>query len=211
MIARDRTLAAIQGGKPDRTPEVGTDILAVPIDRIADARRNKPDAVILAIVHSPLTRARIRNQNIFDQLESDPASGNDELDELVMASQIQINDAIHGGADGICYVIEGAYPSVSSPMQYGGFLLERDRALLSSANPAPANMVLIAGENEPYIDFVSDLPAAVFAWDACSGWTPTQVRDLRTGALAANSPDADILLTDRVLQDILGAQGATCL
>lgn len=211
MTARDRTLAAIQGGEPDRTPEVGTDIVAVPVDRLAEARRNNPDAVVLAIVHSPLTRARIRSQNIFDLLESDPESGNSELDGLVTASQIQINDAIHGGADGVCYVIEGAYPSASTPMQYGGFLLERDRALLSSANPAPANMVLIAGEDEPYIDFVSDLPAAVFAWNARSGWTPTQVRGLRSGALAANSPDADILLTDRALQEILGAQGATCL
>lgn len=208
MTARDRILAALQGGNPDRKPVIGEDLLVVPLDRLAAARSGKPEIIILGLVHAPLTRSRFCGQDLSALLESDPASGNDALDGHVMAAQIQINDAIHAGADGICYLIDGAYPAASTPMQYGGFFLERDRALLESASRAHVNMVLVAGSEEPYIDFVSDLPAALFAWDARCGWSPDQVRELRTGACAADHPEADFKFPLPALQAVIQLQGA---
>ncbi|MFM9872510.1 MAG: hypothetical protein ACKVQS_03475 [Fimbriimonadaceae bacterium] len=209
MTSRERLLAVASGNKPNPAPVIGTDALLVPIDRIKATLASHPDQAILAIVPSPLTLARSQNVDIFSELQADPIKGNETLDKLCMAVQIQMNDALATGADGICYIIDGAYPAVATPMQYGGFFLERDRELLESITRANFNLLLIAGSQEPYIDFVSDLPAQAFAWDTSSGWTPTQVSELRPSTLAANHLEADIQFPESVFNSALQTQEAT--
>jgi hypothetical protein len=79
-------------------------------------------------------------------------------------------------------------------MEYGGHFLEVDRQLLSGVIDARFNALYVRGGSEPYIDFVSDLPAHAFAWDPQSGVTVAQVREVRQGALASTDKDADIEL-----------------
>lgn len=209
MTSRQRLLTVVQGGTPDQTPVIGVDALLVPMDRIESTLKSNPDQITLATVPSPLTLARKQNLDIFTELQSDPIKGNETLDKLCLTVQIQMNDALGAGAEGICYMIDGAFPDASTPMQYGGFFLERDRELLESISKAPFNLILIAGSQEPYIDFVSDLPAHVFAWDTQSGWTPAQVRELRKGTLAADHPEADIQFPTRTIQTALQSPEAT--
>ncbi len=93
------------------------------------------------------------------------------------------------------YRLHGAHPSHTSPMQYGGYYLERDREILEEITDARFNLLFIVGSEGTYIDFVSDLPAHVFAWDErASGVTLEEVRQMRTGALATTNPNADIQL-----------------
>ena len=209
MTSLERLLAVVQGGKPDNPPTIGVDALVVPLDRIIPTLASNPEQPNLGLVPSPLTLARSKNLDIFTQLQSDPEAGNQTLDALCTAVQIQINDALGAGAHGICYLIDGAYPAVATPMQYGGFFLERDRELLTDANRAQFNLLLIAGSQEPYIDFVSDLPAQAFAWDTTSGWTPEQVRTLRPATLAADHPEADIQFPASALKNALNSPEAT--
>ena len=192
MTSRERLVAAARGGSPDQTPIIGQDALLVSLNDLTSTRSKHPDQAVIAVVPAPLTQALRKSQNIFTLLESDPEAGNRALDELVASTQVAMNDALHAGADGICYLIEGAHPAASTPMQYGGFFLERDRELLAAVAEATFNIVAIAGTEEPYIDFVSDLPAHAFAWQTESGWTPAQVAELRNGALAADHPEAQI-------------------
>lgn len=208
MNALERLLTVGQDGNIESKPTIGKDILVVPVDRIQSTQRSKPDKTILAAIQSPLTRARTNNLKIFTKLQADPESGNQILDELCLAVKIQINDALGVGAEGICYIIDGAYPDASTPMQYGGFILERDREILKDASRAKFNLVLIAGKAEPYIDFVSDLPAQAFAWDSTSGWTTEQVRALRKGILATDHLDAEIYFPQNELEAILAHQEA---
>jgi hypothetical protein len=79
-------------------------------------------------------------------------------------------------------------------MQYGGHYLERDRELLQSAADT-FTVLFIAGQEELYIDFVSDLPASVFAWDRdLTQVSASEVRTSRTGATASSDPASEITL-----------------
>jgi len=80
-------------------------------------------------------------------------------------------------------------------MQYGGNYLERDRELLQSAREAQLTVLFVAGQDELYIDFVSDLPASVFAWDRdLSKISASEVRASRLGATASSDPTSEIAL-----------------
>ncbi|MBX3113341.1 MAG: hypothetical protein KF836_02140 [Fimbriimonadaceae bacterium] len=192
MTGRERLLALAADKPADRRASIATDCQIVPVDRVSQALKEKPDLLTLALVHSPLSRALQSNIPIYDLIQADPIKGNEKLDELCLATQARAVDALGQGADGICYLIEGASPTHSTPMQYGGHFLERDREILESLGGAKFNLLVIAGSEEPYIDFVSDLQADAFAWDSDSNWTPAQVRELRSGALAADHAEADI-------------------
>jgi len=117
------------------------------------------------------------------------------VDERVATNQRIARQAIDNGAIGVFYEIHGADASQCTPMEYGGLFLERDRAFLDSISDAPCNFIYINGK-EPYLDFVSDLPATVFAWDAKGSGIPvSEVRKMRSGLLAADDPDADIQIS----------------
>ena len=78
-------------------------------------------------------------------------------------------------------------------MQYGGYYLERDRELLQEIEAARLNVLCVVGDEEVFIDFVSDLPAQVFAWDSrATSVSSAYVRELRKGAQASADPGSEI-------------------
>ena len=168
------------GTKPDRTPVIafgrseGADAVCVPVREI----QRDADTAILAIVESPLARAIRHGVPLVQQLS---AQDHTEFDRLKKETREEIGAATTNGADGIVYVIDGASPAHTTPMEYGGFFLETDRTLLTEIADAPFNLIYVASESDPYIDFVSDLPAHGFAWRADVGLA--EVRALRSGAI----------------------------
>ena len=147
----------------------------------------------LAEVPSPFAVARQRNIDLPMLLDSDPIGGHETLRIIADEIELQIHDLLEQGLDGILYVLHGAHPNHTTPMQYGGHFLERDREILAEIENATLNLVFVVGGEGTYLDFVSDLPAHAFGWDSqATGVTPTQMRQMRQGALATNHPDADI-------------------
>ncbi len=201
MNGRDRLVAAARGGDIDRQPAI---YWPGPPDQLSDALVMAPERVqqtegegriLLGEVLSPFGLAAQENLQLTALLEQDPAKGNDLLEQLTQRTRQSMQLALTNGADGILYRLHGAHPSCTSPMQYGGYYLERDRELLEEIQGTRFNLLFIAGGEGAYIDFVSDLPAHAFAWDErSSGVALAEVRRMRSGALATTSAGADIRL-----------------
>ncbi|HZH99465.1 MAG TPA: hypothetical protein VEX38_10880 [Fimbriimonadaceae bacterium] len=195
MTGRERIVAAARGGVVDRKPTLGIseDSDARVVRTVADAVSG--DSALLVDILNPLGRALRQHQDLVRSLVDDPESGHSLLQDLVEETREEISQALAMGADGVFYRLQGADPSACTPMEYGGYFLERDRELLEEVAEARLNVVYIDSSSEPYLDFVSDLPAHVFAWDrGASDLTIRGVRELRAGALACQDPDADIAL-----------------
>lgn len=190
MSPAERFVAAAQGREVDRKP-----VLAWPVgsqDADIDVRpaQGFEDDGKPALAHLTNLYGLVR-----PDCAASPSEVGDLLDQAVQKCVQLARGALQVGAIGVLYEIRGATPSECTPMEYGGLYLERDRELLEALKDSGAN-VLYVGGREPYLDFVSDLPAHVFAWDvALSEISVGEVRAMRPGALAADDPDADILLT----------------
>lgn len=200
MNARERLTAASRGGPTDRRAvllwptDPRSDAAIVPVDEVGAALAEDADRAVLAHVLSPFGRALEDGFPLNDLLLADPDAGQRKLEGYVGETLQDLHTAVEFGADGVFYRLEGAHPGASTPMQYGGFYLERDRALLNEVAEARLNVLYVAGGPEPYLDFVADLPAHLFAWDiAASGVSPDAVRPMRKGALAAADAAADVL------------------
>lgn len=163
----------------------------------------------LKLVHGPLSRLMKSNRSIFDILDEHPTAGEEELNREADLTRNEIARAKSDGFDGFCYVVNGAYPAISSPMQYGGHFLEVDRMLLDEAEGQGYRAVFVQGSDEPYVDFVSDLPCEILGWDIRSGIEPAQVKEMRSGLLMADHPDAEIGLM--IFDNALSAQVARAL
>jgi hypothetical protein len=191
VTSRERLIAAARGGEVDQRPvvsfEPGADAIIVEPGQVSNYAGK--DAAVLARVVSPLGRA---NKELVATLHQDIEKGAQEVERLADETKGEMLQALANGADGIFYELDGAYPSVTTPMEYGGHFLELDRRLLTEVEQATFNLLYVCGENEPYIDFVCDLPAHAFAWDPRSGVTKEYVRQMRQGALAC--PDCEIEL-----------------
>ena len=196
MTARERILALVQGKEVDRKPT-----LAWP---------KKDDTADVAICPAGQFATNVETglgfvPNVYQRLyqlgedpiaiakdASDPTAG--AVEETDALNRMEARNAISNGALGVFYEIHGATAAQCTPMEYGGLFLERDREFLESISDAQCNVIYINGK-EPYLDFVCDLPAHVFAWDAKgSGISVAAVRKMRSGLLAAADPDADIIL-----------------
>lgn len=167
---------------------------------------------VLAEVLSPFGRAIRFGLNLNDLLQSDPEAGGRELDRLSDDVRAEVVAAANAGADGICYRLLGCEPPYATPMQYGGFYLERDRELLEYAAEAAFNLLWIDAGADAYLDFVSDLPADAFAWDIDrTDVSVVQMRAMRQGALAAEDPTADILFAPNVakIEPWIGEEAAS--
>lgn len=174
----------------DDDPRSDARVLRAPGDRDADR-------LTLVEVLNPFGLAQAEGVNLNELIYTDPEAGNQKLDELVEKVRGAIRAALASGADGVFYCLKGAEPSLSTPMQYGGYYLERDRELLAEIGDTPSAVFVDAGEGA-YMDFVSDLPAAFFAWDIDrTDVSVARMRSLRPGPLAAEDPTADVLLADR--------------
>lgn len=146
----------------------------------------------LVPVLNPFGRSAVDGVDLNELLHADPAAGNQKLDAYVAATREAIAQA---KGQGILYILEGARAGCCSPMQYGGYYLERDRELLAEITADVTTVLAVVGGEDVFLDFVSDLPAQVFAWDApASGFTASYVRGLREGIQASSDPESEIAL-----------------
>lgn len=203
MTSRERLTAAARGGPTDRRAVLlwpsgpRSDAEIVPADEVGAALSEDSSRVVLAEVPSPFARALADRFALNELLQDDPDAGQRKLEGYARDTRQAIHTAMEFGADGVFYRLEGAHPAGSTPMQYGGFYLELDRALLAEIEDARLNVIYVAGGPEPYLDFVADLPAHLFAWDVeASGVSLAEVRPMRKGALAACDPAAEVLFAD---------------
>jgi uroporphyrinogen-III decarboxylase len=203
MTSRERLVAAARGGEVDRQPvicwpggsEEASDAIVVSPKEVQRAVAGNEERVVLGEVPNPFGLATEQKLQLNALLEQDPERGNALLEALTEQVRDRIDQALGSGADGILYRLHGAHPSHTSPMQYGGYYLERDRELLEAIKDARLNMVFVVGGEGVYIDFVSDLPAHVFGWDeTASGVDLESIREMRQGALATTRVDADVRL-----------------
>ena len=189
-------MAAARGGEVDQRPVIvwpGADSTvasdALVLDQMSPV---DTDAAVLVTVDNPFASVGPRLSQRFME---DPSRASAQLDAATESTRRAIAAALEGGADGIVYRLYGARAKHSTPMEYGGIYLERDRELLEEIRDARLNVLFLVGDDDLYLDFVSDLPAHVLAWDAdASGFTSAQVRALRDGAQASSDPNSEILL-----------------
>lgn len=180
MTSRERLVSAAHGEPTDRKP-----VIDWPSLQNGDLDQNSA-----AIVLNPLGRAIQQVLPLVETLASEPDSAETVLDSLVEQAKNELSRATKSGAIAI-YLLYGATPRHTTPMEYGGHFLERDREILAS-EPEAFKMILVVGD-DAYLDFVSDLPADIFAWDSkATGVSVAEMRQMRQGALATNDPDADI-------------------
>ena len=198
MTGRERMLAAVRGGEVDKRPVLGylgcgdCDAIAVPPADVASTIEAHAECAVLAIVPSPLGLALKEGTDIVGELHADVKKGESLLDSLTRRTQESIHGAIERGADGVFYLLDGAHPAVTTPMEYGGHFLEVDRHLLTEFQDARVNAIFVLGKRDPYLDFVSDLPAHLFGWEA--DVPLSDVRAMRHGALASSLEGAEVAL-----------------
>ena len=200
MTSRERLVAASRGAEVDRQPSLawlnGADgVDATVVAGKSNIERGADSSVVLAEVSNPFGLALEKGIDLNKALRDNPAIGNEVLDNLVEEVRGTIAARLESGADGIFYRLHGANPQHCSPMQYGGYYLERDRELLEEVSEATLNVLFLSGEQDLYIDFVSDLPAQLFAWDSdLTKISAADVRSARKGAVASADPTSDVLL-----------------
>lgn len=191
MTSHERVIAATRGGMVDRKPVFGYPDITAESDIVVSAA---PDGqrVVLGLVDSPFRRCGVQLASDFRE---DPDAAAVQLDAAVDATRHEMATALESGANGIFYRLFGARESRSTPMEYGGLFLERDRELLEEVKDATLNVLFLVGNDDLYMDFVSDLPAHVIAWDReATGISSDDVRKLRSGAQASSDPSSEIHL-----------------
>lgn len=201
MTSLERLIAVSNGDVVDRAPLVcwpgaspEGDVVVVSIGELQSAKPTG-DRAVFAHIQSPFGRSLAEGVDLNALHRESPEAGEAKLAEYIAATQAEIELAYAAGADGMIYALHGAVPNHCSPMQYGGLYLERDREILSAAKDRGFTLLFIVGDEEAYLDFVSDLPAHAIAWDVDrTGFTVSQMRELRSGAVCATDPESDIRL-----------------
>lgn len=169
------------------------DVVTTARVELRHALKTHPDQLVLVEVTSPLGLALRRDIDLIGLLSSDPSFGEIKLEELKTEVSWAIVESLEEGAHGIFYRLDGAYPGVCTPMQYGGHFLEVDRELLSMAEGAQFNLVYIEGEGEIYFDFVADLPCNAFSWSSAHNEINIhQARTMTPAKIALDHEEADI-------------------
>ena len=204
MTPRERLTAVARGGAADRRPVVlfpgcqdeRADATVVAPSDVASCLERSGEQAVLGHVVSPLGKAMRAGLALTRLLSDDLEAGARQLEELTEQTRSEMKEALDQGADGVFYELDGAYPSQTTPMEYGGHFLEVDRQLLEEVKGARFNVLYVCGDKDPYVDFVIDLPAHAFAWDTTSGVEFAEVRRQRDGAIAGKHPKADLLLVE---------------
>ncbi|MDR3692022.1 MAG: hypothetical protein P4L46_21765 [Fimbriimonas sp.] len=199
MTVPERVSAAVKMSEVDRCPtlvwlaqdsDAEISVVSELGGAVSDGR------LVIVDIANPFGLALGKGLDLNKAMKDDPSVGALVLDGLVDEVRGRIRASLDSGADGIFYRLHGASPRHCTPMEYGGYYLERDRELLTEVAGAAFNVVFVAGREDLYVDFVSDLPAQVFAWDAeLSRLDASDVRKVRRGAVASSDPTSDFLLT----------------
>ena len=135
-----------------------SDVVVVKPNEVAEALERHPEHRVLAEVLSPFSRAIEFAVPLSRMLREHPEDGQAELGRLTDVARSDIETAILAGAHGIFYILRGADPSHSTPMEYGGLYLQKDRQLLDEVADAPCNVLYVDSGQEAYLDFLADLP-----------------------------------------------------
>jgi hypothetical protein len=194
MTPRERVMAVVNGEQVDRKP-----VIAWPGSGESDVHVGIPEPnderLCLIEVPNPCGQAYLAQSDLSGMIRESLLDGSAALEDATRKVHHGIEKSRDLGADGIIYELFGADPSFSSPMEYGGHFLEVDREILS-AYEKRFRVIFLVGGQEAFLDFVSDLPGEIFAWDVKgTGVSVAEMRKLRKGVLAAADPEADILLT----------------
>jgi len=140
---------------------------------------------VLVEVRNPFGYAKEVDEDLSGAFRGDPKMGEGLLERFFSMSCTKTCEALDSGCDGIFYRLFGATPFETSPMEYSGFFLEKDRELLEGIVEARFNVLSVEGGEGVYLDFVHDLPCSVLAWDEKnSRIAPRSVREIHSGALA---------------------------
>lgn len=144
------------------------------------------------VIDSVLARG---GRPLIDLLHTNVDEGSKRVDALVQ--QVLQDGQSHSE---VLYRLAGATTDVSTPMEYGGHFLERDREILSELTKASCVILYVQGSAGVFLDFVSDLPAELFGWNAAgTGVDLDTVRQMRAGLLACDDPRADVQLDATVI------------
>ena len=115
------------------------------------------DGVKYQGILSPFSKAISRSMDIVGLLADSPSEGEAVLADLVTQTKVEIA----ASAESFNYIVAGAEPAFSTPMEYGGHFLELDRELIGDQKPA----ITLVGGSETYIDVVSDLAETYLVWN----------------------------------------------
>lgn len=203
MTCVERVLAAIRGEQVTPRPSIvwsaspghHADIVLTDFPNLEETLATHPGQVVLCEVMSPMGRAILLDIDLNAQLQQNPAQGGKVLEDLVLATNTEIKNALDEGAHGIFYRLDGAYPAASTPMEYGGHYLEHDREILANAAAPVTNLLFVEGEGEIYLDFVADLPAELIGWNAGRATVNFHsAQPMCRGKIALDHPEADFFL-----------------
>ncbi|MFN3730278.1 MAG: hypothetical protein ACK4XJ_11275 [Fimbriimonadaceae bacterium] len=183
MTSRERVTAALAGVTVDRAPSVSF-LPGVAADAGIDGEFR------LTHVKNPFGVALEQGVRLSDLFDHDPDASDREVRRA--ADETRRCIAAAGDVDGIAYTIHGACELWTSPMGYGGWLLETDRELIKSASKPVFAFVV---GRDAYLDVLSDLPCAVFAWDSeASSADVDEMRRMCRAKIATNRQGADFIL-----------------
>ncbi len=165
---------------------------SVDADLVVHTDHVSGEGLTLKRINNPFGLSLLDGCSLNSELAENPVKGGELLDRYVSLTKAAIASATSSGVDGIWYELHGAAPTHCTPMQYGGFYLERDREILAST---PFAVLFVVGSDEPYFDFICDLPAQVIAWDSeATGVSSVSMRAMRPGAQCSSDADSEILL-----------------
>ena len=187
-------MAVVNGQPVDRKP-----VIAWPGSDDSDVHVGIPgpndERLCLIEVPNPCGQAFLAQSNLSGMIRESLMDGSAALEDATRQVHHAIEKSRDLGADGIIYELFGADPAYSTPMEYGGHFLEVDRDILDSYEKRFRMIFLVGGEGA-FVDFVSDLPGEIFAWDVNgTGISVAEMRKMRKGILAAADPEADIFLS----------------
>ncbi|MES1228216.1 MAG: hypothetical protein ABUL72_06055, partial [Armatimonadota bacterium] len=130
--------------------------------------------------------------DLISLLKSDPAAGHAWIEQ----ESENIRSEMASATDGVFYRLAGCDPTHTSPMEYGGYFVPAEAAILDRASTQ--RIVWAESAPETYFDFLADIPCDLFGWDVETGPSVDEMRGIRRERLLADSEHADVRLISPV-------------
>lgn len=139
-------------------------------------------------VLNPFGRSLRKGIDLNALIASSPDAGAQTLQTLAEETLTELKQS----GSPVLYLLFGAAESWCTPMEFGGLYLELEREILSAAIESKEVLLWVAGNENVYLDFVSDLPAAAIGWNqGTTGFGVREMRELRDGTVFGPAADAD--------------------